>query len=70
MLSNNGINNIQIGWQFQEVIKTTSVKPSGTVSLLAGATIDFTLSRIKILHKKNKVIKTFRIIRTIRKSWI
>ena len=38
MLYNNGINNIQIGLAVPSSIKTTSVKPSGTVSLLAGAT--------------------------------
>ena len=62
-------------------IKTTSVKPSGTVSLLAGATPGlhypesrFYIRRIRIskhselIEPFNKVIKTFRTVRTSRKS--
>ena len=49
-------------------IKTTSVKPSGTVSLLLGATPGLHYLRVKILHKKNKVSKHSELLEPIKKT--
>ena len=49
-------------------IKTTSVKPSGTVSLLAGCYTRFTLPRIKILYRRIRLSVNSELVDPLRKA--